>query len=484
MAPGGLFFRQALGTRNTYRLTIAGHGRVGHTTVRLVFAGATPQWFPAPEGSTTLTVAGSPSIEVVVYSDTPYAYHLDNLQADACSDCQTPAAVMAGAFSGWATEPFGPVEWTQAQPGIRLGSRAAPGGVIFRRSVDPDKAYRLTIDGQPIAGHTTARLTMGKAGPEWFPAPTGQQFVNLSATRTLELVVYSDTPYSYNLRSLTLDECPRCLGDAQLRDLILADVPSLKDDLRTAPLVAARELLNWVSNTVDISDSSIAAAMTAKVSAMHAGQALQDVWLADAGGTGCAGFTAFFSKVLAVFGYRAFTIDVGYAASPVTHVTTVLMAGHGADPAFYIFDPTFNGAYVDRRSGAFASVDEVLGSPAAEDSRYQFQTRPIKRDYIYDKTDAAELSAMLSPLGLSPAACEVTDAGQNQRYLCKHVPYDARVVRAAWKEPLRALRIPADADLILTLMRHRVLSVSATDPRSRQRFLELLARHAVPYGNP
>ena len=187
--------------------------------------------------------------------------------------------------------------------------------------------------------------------------------------------------------------------------------------------------------------------------------------------------------MLAVFGYHALTMDVGYEGSNVTHVTTILIAGSDAEPTFYIFDPTFNGAYVDRGSGAFLSVDEVLRSIAVGEPRYQFQTQPIKRDYIYEKENAAELSVMLSALGLNPAACEVPDAGQTQLYVCKHFPYDSRVVRAAWNEQLNKLGIPADADLILTLMRHRVFSVSATDNLPRRHFLELLARYGIPYGN-
>jgi hypothetical protein len=161
-------------------------------------------------------------------------------------------------------------------------------------------------------------------------------------------------------------------------------------------------------------------------------------------------------------------------------VTTILAAGTETNPAFYIFDPTFNGTYVDRRSGTFLSVDEVLESPAAGDPPYRFETQPIRRDYIYKARRASELSVMLSPLGLDRTACEMTHAGQNRRYVCKDLPYDSRGLRAAWKGPLAARGIPDDADLILVLMRHRVLSVSTTDDRSRQRFLELLARHGIP----
>ena len=51
-----------------------------------------------------------------------------------------------------------------------------------------------------------------------------------------------------------------------------------------------------------------------------------------------------------------------------------------------------------------------------------------------------------------------------------------------WKDDLRRFDVSTKRDLILQLMKHGVLSVSTTNEPVKQRFLEVLKKHAIPFG--
>src|SRR6185503_13150015 len=78
-------------------------------------------------------------------------------------------------YRGWQIEPFGPVGWKAIDGGIDLESTTAAGGLFFRQALGPGTSYRLTIEGKPIVGQTTIRLTIDGANPQWLPAPEGER---------------------------------------------------------------------------------------------------------------------------------------------------------------------------------------------------------------------------------------------------------------------------------------------------------------------
>ena len=482
-APGGLFFRRQLDPTQRHRLTIDGQVVTGRTTVRLTVDQGKPEWSAAPDGQKAVIVSGQ-KLELVIYSDTPFAYRIRDLKIEACSDCPSAGAPIAGAFPGWQAEPFGPLEWTAAADGVRLGGVTGAAGVFLRRSLDRDKSYRLTVAGQSIAGQTTVRLTLDQERPQWLPAPHGQSVFTISGRAALELVVYSDTPFTYSVRSVALDECPTCLTDRQLKDRILAESPKLGEALGGDPLLAARILLNWTANVVDVSNADLGALMTRTAQPMSAAQVLQDVWLTDAGGASCAGFASFFSKVLTLFGYESFTMDFGYEGTPVTHVTTILATRNGAAVDFYVFDPTFNGVYVDGSSGKLVPLGQLLGATSRDAKAHRFETAPIRRDYIYEAAKRTELSTVLAAVDLDWRTCTPPQEGKKAFYVCKGFNYDGRVLRIGWRNDLERLNIPSNADLIRTLMAKRVFSVSTTDDRLRQQFYNLLTAHGIPHTEP
>lgn len=473
-APGGMFFRRTLTAGASYRLTIIGHVRSGQTTVRLTLGQSQPQWFPAPDGQKIMTFIASASVEVVVYSDTPYEYRLQDLVLEPCDDCARPAV-----FTGWQVEPYGAVESTSKASSLVLASPGNPGGLFFRKAIDPDKTYRLRIAGKALSGGTTVRLTVGRADPKWFPAPDGTKHVTVSGSESIEVVVYGDAAYAYHLETLAMDECVACLTDRQLASQILAEIPALQNELEHDRKDAARALLNWTANIVDLGLGDVGET-TSQENEMGAAEAYQELWADDRGGTTCAGFADFFAKVLSLFGLEAFTMNVGYQGTPLTHVTTVAVI----DGEFYLLDPTFNGAYVDRKSGGLLRLRELLATSQPRSRDYAFRTNPITRDVVFTADTDRTVLRQLSVAGVKMSGCEpAPDAATGAvRHICRNVPYDARFLQEEWKDELTRLHLDWNDDLILNLMRHRVLSLSVTNQAIKQQFLDALTAYGIPVG--
>ena len=472
--PGGMFFRSVLLKDTSYRLTIAGQSRSGRATVRVTLDQSTPQWLPAPDGQTVVAFTGSQSVEVVVYGDTPYGYHLQNLTLEACDHCVPPSV-----FGGWQLEPYGAVGWTPNAGSVRLSSAATQGGIFFRRQLDPAKTYRLQLDGHAVSGKTTVRVTIGQSGPKWLPAPDGAKHLTVSASDSIEALIYGDAAYAYRLDTIAIEECAACLADRQFARLVVAEIPTLQGLLDRDRKAAARALLDWTAHVVAFGDGIEAA--TSWELDMSAAEVYQELWSTHAAGAACGGFADFFAKVLRLFGFDAFTMNIGYAGTALTHVTTVAVI----DGEFYLLDPTLNGVYIDPRSGDLARLEPLLNKPASGDADYVFRTSPIARDVVLAADDGTA-ARLLSTFGVSIADCEpVRDRATGRvRHVCAHVPYDPRESQALWREQLESLHLQWDHDMIRSLMRHCVLSLSATKPAIRQRFLDQLSSHGIPFGSP
>ena len=238
--------------------------------------------------------------------------------------------------------------------------------------------------------------------------------------------------------------------------------------------------MNWTANTVDLGFGGVGEATTSREYEMGAGEVYQELWSIPGAGSSCGGFADFFVKVLSLFGFEAFTVNFGYAGTPLTHVTTVA----AIDGELYILDPTFNGAYVDTKSGGLLRLRELLARSQASERGYAFRTDPIMRDLVFGADAAADVSRWLSSAGFKMSGCEPKRdrATGEERHVCRQVEYDARFLQAEWKDELNRLHLQWNDDLMLDLLRHRVLSLSATNQEIKQRFLDALSAYGIPFG--
>jgi hypothetical protein len=388
--------------------------------------------------------------------------------------CARPAS-----FPGWQLEPYGAVEWHTDRSGMQLGGTSGSAGMYFRRQIDPSTRYRLTLAGHPMSGQTTVRLTFGNTPPRWLAAPDGAIAIDTTPGQSsIEVIVYSDTPYRYHVDDLRLDECSGCMVDAELKRLVVADRPALPQLLQSDRLAAARTLLDWAANVVRLGDAGVD--VTPYAYAASAAQVYQDVWLNNAaGGMSCGGFSSFLAKLLSLFGYEAFTVDMGFAGTYVTHVTTAIALLRDGGLDFYIVDPTFNGVYRDRASNRIVSIDDLLtrGSPPVV-----FDTAPIRRDVLWARQNVASLETLLAAVGRDLSSCVSPQAGSDSpRLFCPGIPYDVRVIRAGWKTQLADLGIGPGEDLLTRMFTHHVFATSIDDPQVKQQFVALLNRHRIPH---
>jgi hypothetical protein len=186
----------------------------------------------------------------------------------------------------------------------------------------------------------------------------------------------------------------------------------------------------------------------------------------EEGGTSCAGMAVFLDKVLKQAGYDSFTIDIGYPGTFVTHVTVVLALPGPYGRRFYILDPTFGGTYEDR--GEPIDLETMLWS-----GRGRFRASGVSRAaFVTDKYLSLFL-AKVREAGAS-AECLPNEAGATcqMRYT---VPYAEAILRPE----LARVGIAPEADFIMALLRHKVISVGPSGAAARADFLKLLANAAI-----
>jgi hypothetical protein len=387
-----------------------------------------------------------------------------------------PFARTRNLFPGWAVELFGAPQVVFTKSTLELAGTEEGGGengFYLRTQIESGKVYRLRIEGAVRGGSPLLRTRIDDNEPNWLLAPDGHLNLTVTGGTRLETLIYGRGEFSYGLKSLLLEPCDACLTDPSLQEYLLTEIPELSHLLATDQLSAASRILDWAANVVDLGGGlKRFQALAGSISGLSAAQIYQDIWLPDAGGASCDGFAVFLQKVLTLFGMNAFTVDMGLAGTPLTHVTTVVAAEDGR---FYVFDPTLNGIYTGP-SGAFVDLETVLLGGTPEDT---FHTRLIKRT-ILDVASAPDgIEAVIAKqLGVRNPDCASVDA---EYVRCIRVPYDVRYLRYGWADDLAKYHIAEGPNLIIALMRRAVLRVSHTAGEDvRQRFIAMLKRAGVP----
>ncbi len=396
----------------------------------------------------------------------------------------------AGLLLFWGTAPNGPFWYATGRlPGWSGEGRSdavVPGkvldaarnnnqdnGLYLRTRTASGTTYRLRVEGAVRTAHPLLQIRLDDHEPNWLLAPDGVLNVTLEADSKVEALIYGQGEFSYHLERIGLEPCADCLTNAALKQLLLARIPGLSHILVTDGLAAASRILDWAANVVDLGGGlKRFQALGGSIPGLSAAQIYQDIWLPDAGGASCDGFAVFLQKVLTLFGMKAFTVDMGLARTPLTHVTTVVAAEDGR---FYVFDPTLNGIYTGP-SGSFVDLETVLLRGTSEGT---FHTRLIKRT-ILDVASAPDgIEAVLAKqLGVQNPDCASVDA---EYVRCVSVPYDVRYLRYGWAADLAKYHIVEDPNLMIALLRRAVLRVSHTAGEDvRRRFIAMLKRAAVP----
>lgn len=280
---------------------------------------------------------------------------------------------------------------------LSISSQSGPAGLFFRKSVLRAATYRVTVSGETGAGSTALRIKFDDTEPIFvgLNSMNGDFSFEFSDVGNVELLIYSDTAYRYDLAALSIEQCASCVhssvSNARLKTRILADNPELEDLIRTDTLRAAEVLTDWVAQIVDQGDPlGPTIRDTALIEVSRPGWLQDNLWDADLGGTFCQGFAAYLDKVFSLFGIKSFVLTMGYDQTYFTHVTNVVVIDQVNGKRFYMFDPTFNGTFVDAFSGAWVDLEtlfEQYAEAGMEGLECVFESQPISRTkFVYESS--------------------------------------------------------------------------------------------------
>jgi len=88
-------------------------------------------------------------------------------------------------------------------------------GVFFNFSFDTDSRRRIVVTGKNISGSATLRVTYDQGKPNYIQMKDDSITLTVCKARKVELLIYSDSYYSYKLESIRAVESPelRCDGN-------------------------------------------------------------------------------------------------------------------------------------------------------------------------------------------------------------------------------------------------------------------------------
>jgi hypothetical protein len=480
--PAGVFFRTELDPASVFRLAVDGVPRESSPVVRLRFDGGPAVWRTLDPGRTTLVLPQARSLEALVYADGPYTFELRSLAVERCDDCMTEAA-RARTFPGWEVTPYlsAPVPapyprelqvlWS-GDEGVQLRGSGSASGVLLTRRLDAAVTYRLLLHGTRRNAAPALRVRLDDRPFIWRTIDRGDGDLNLVLPKAerLEALLYSDAPYAFDLHGLTVEPCSDCITDEVLKTRIISEA---EIGFADPPLDLARKLRDWVARTVVFGEKSTTVGITTNaVMSEPAWQSYVDFFAPHRGGVWCAGIARYYQEILALFDFPSATVDIGYEGTDLTHVTTLVVVKEGDARRFYIFDPTFSGAYVGR--GGYIDVEGLLsGKPA------RFQMDSLTR-------------TVLMPTAAVPAFLSDADAAQSHATCGASLSLSAvsecrvenhnRYNMVAMRRAMTRQGLGPKQDFVMSLLRHRVVAIhaSAVDPRAADDLRRRLARFGVP----
>ena len=368
----------------------------------------------------------------------------------------------------WQISPYKEVKVESHELPLKISSLA--GGLFFNYLQPIEEGSCLQIEGHRVNSIATLRLKYGDDDPIYMQAPEGALELGLSPASSIEVMIYGDSAFGYELDELTISKCKDVMTDAQFRKYIMGQIPDLEHALAEKDtLKAARLLLHWSAGVSDLGSKIPKAALVNSVTSLSASEIFGNIWEKDVGGGSCGAFACFYAKILHLFGIDSFAIDIGFDPSLLfTHVTTIVASHVGEKRKFYLFDPTADGTFVDFQ-GNYVDLETILNS-------YDKEAKVLRGNFW-----VAEACLLRDYTGFNDAGVLVK--------IEKNKPYDFGSVLVAWSRVAkRNNSVWADTfnkyfavqntNVIIDMLLNEVYRVGpALNSSSPQEFLDLLGKH-------
>jgi hypothetical protein len=321
------------------------------------------------------------------------------------------ASASAGSVS-LANAPYGTPQIANTSVGTTIGVNPGPAGLYYRATLDPSRTYRLTVMGAPTStGNFVLRL-QEDGHLTYLAAPKGPSVYRISGVTNFEVLLYRDSPGTYLVRSMTLEDCAGlCKTDDDLKAEILANAPGLSSALESHDsYLASQILLKWAAPKVVWASGDPAPFNTAGLSAS---EIYYDYFQPGYGGVYCGGAADFFHKILNLFGVSNFELDFGTVTDELTHATVIVPVTASDGTADYrIVDPTFDFTLQLINSGQPASLPVALELwRSGLTNRVVFDTGSLAdRAVLYDTHDDGQYVEQTCGQLPVTAGCSLTDS--------------------------------------------------------------------------
>lgn len=351
---------------------------------------------------------------------------------------------------------------------VRITSAGGPGGLsITFPPLHAGKAL-LSVQGRTKTSGVSLRLQARAAAPAYYNAPDGELLLVVDGRSATEVLIYADKTFEYLVESLTLEPCPDCHTDEELRADILADIPRLAEKLEVDPEAAAELLLHWTAPRVNWAlDPSLVGPSERRLATLpSAANALYEVaGRASYGGVYCGGAAVVYDRILKLFGFDSFTMNFGDRRGDLTHSTVVVPLLTGDTTRFVIFDPSFNATFRDSSGKHVDVLDLAKRAAASSLAGVVVEAEPMpERKYVF--RDA-------SP---RPSQCTSAPTPEGDQYSCRVSKFGLEEYLLTFSDALVRHGYPTTIDGFGQLLRREVFGVGTSrDPALPALLLERLA---------
>jgi hypothetical protein len=238
-------------------------------------------------------------------------------------------------------------EIKQSAGGYTIHYREKSSGIVVNIDTKCTSCF-LIISGKILKNKSTLRLRLDAGDPTYIQAPDGTGVYDTNSAKTVEIYLYQDQPFAYELKQISLVQKP----------------PATATNSPQASVAARRfleEQLNWRGRPLDLSGAIRVLRWAAALSdygynyefkkyehIFNRGTfwEMKQYFDMNIGGAICGGHSVFLSESLRQLGYEATTLNFGTLEKNLTHVVTLIHI----QGKFFILDPTFNAVFRDNEN--------------------------------------------------------------------------------------------------------------------------------------
>jgi peptidoglycan/LPS O-acetylase OafA/YrhL len=133
-----------------------------------------------------------------------------------------------GPDNGLIVQPYQAPGLTLHRGMLQISGNLNPAGLGLVVDATQQGPQKLRMVGrqqgkQPVSG----RLTIDTGVPTYFRMPDGTLSITVAAGSRVELLIYADQPYAYQIEEISLTSCPQCTADTQMMTRIRQEIPAM-----------------------------------------------------------------------------------------------------------------------------------------------------------------------------------------------------------------------------------------------------------------